>query len=228
MPNVGSPPFLLLVEGQDDRHFVKQVWDKHHNGSSKLLFFNGAEPPFGISDKGNFNELCKDIPTQITTPGREVLGILVDANGDLMKQWHEISSELKKTCKLTGASKHLQLNPSVIPDAPDPTGTIIDSKPRIGIWLMPDNQSPGELEDFAAEMIPEHDPVWPLSKEYIQNIPKQHRKFDCNKTQKAELFAWLATRKEPGRMGAAIGADDLTLDNKPSETFLKWLSDLFK
>ena len=228
MPNVGSPLFLLLVEGQDDRHFVKQIWDKHHNRSSKLLFFNGAEPPFGISDKGNFNELCKDIPTQITTPGREVLGILADANGDPMKQWDEISSELKKTYKLGGASKHLQLDPYEIPDAPDPTGTIINSKPRIGVWLMPDNQSPGELEDFAAKMVPDDDPVWPLSKEYIQNIPKQHRKFNCDKMPKAELFAWLATRYEPGRMGAAIGADDLTLDNEPCETFLNWLTELFE
>lgn len=227
MPNTDSPPFLLLVEGQDDRHFVKQIWDKHYNGSSKLLFFEGAEPPFGISDKGNFNELCKDIPTQITTPGREVLGILADANSNPVKQWDKISSELKKTCDLRGASKHLQLDSAQIPNAPEPTGTIINSKPRIGIWLMPDNASPGELEDFAVQMVPDDDPVWPFSKEYINNIPKQHRKFTSDKTPRAELFAWLATRREPGRMGAAIGSDSLTLNNRPSETFLKWLTELF-
>ena len=93
---------------------------------------------------------------------------------------------------------------------------------------MPDNKSPGELEDFAANMVPDNDPIWPSSRGYIANIPKQDRKFDCDKTPKAELFAWLATRNEPGRMGAAIGASDLALDNEPSETFLKWLSDLFK
>ena len=93
---------------------------------------------------------------------------------------------------------------------------------------MPDNESSGELENFAAQMVPEDDPVWPSSREYIANIPVQDRKFDSGKTPKAELFAWLATRREPGRMGAAIGTDDLSLDNPPSRTFLKWLTDLFK
>ncbi len=93
---------------------------------------------------------------------------------------------------------------------------------------MPDNKSHGELEDFAAQMIPEDDPVWPSSREYIANIPVKDRKFDSDKTPKAELFAWLATRKNPGRMGAAIGADDLSLDNQPSKKFLKWLTELFK
>lgn len=93
---------------------------------------------------------------------------------------------------------------------------------------MPDNESPGELEDFAAKMVPASDPVWPSSREYIANIPDEERKFDSGKAPKAELFAWLATRREPGRMGAAIGADDLSLDNQPSKTFLKWLTDLFE
>ena len=30
---------------------------------------------------------------------------------------------------------------------------------------MPDNEAPGELEDFVAGMIPESDPVWPRSQE---------------------------------------------------------------
>ena len=93
---------------------------------------------------------------------------------------------------------------------------------------MPDNKSSGEIENFAAKMVPKNDPVWPLSKEYIANIPKNARKFALGKTTKAELFAWLAARKEPGRMGAAVGAGDLTLDNEPSKKFLEWLSELFR
>lgn len=122
---------------------------------------------------------------------------------------------------------HLKLKSSQIPPKPVPAGAIIDCKPRIGIWLMPDNKSPGELEDFAVKMVPKNDPVWPLSKAYIANIPKNDRKFAPDKTKKAKLFAWLAARKEPGRMGAAVGAGDLTLNNEPSKKFLEWLSKLF-
>ena len=93
---------------------------------------------------------------------------------------------------------------------------------------MPCNKLPGELEDFAVTMIPGDDPIWPSSRQYITDIPQQDRKFDDEKKPKAELYAWLATRKTPGRMGAAIGAGDLSLNNKPSETFLKWLTELFE
>ena len=52
----------------------------------------------------------------------------------------------------------------VLPDKPEPSGTIIEGRLRIGIWLMPDNSSIGELEDFVGSMIPCGDPVWPCPK----------------------------------------------------------------
>ena len=59
-----------------------------------------------------------------------------------------------------------------LPDQPEPSGTIIEGRLRIGIWLMPDNRSTGELEDFVGSMIPSGDPVWPLSEAYIDGIPE--------------------------------------------------------
>ena len=41
---------------------------------------------------------------------------------------------------------------------------------------MPNNTSPGELENFVSEMIPNDDPVWRLSKDYIDGIPEADRK----------------------------------------------------
>ena len=220
---------LLLVEGQDDRHFVEQLWDKRYAGDGlRPLFYEGAERPFSIEVLEGIEKLCKDIPTQINTPDKEVLGILADANSDLENRWDMISCKIKEAVELSGESKHLQINPNDIPNSPEPTGTIINSKPRIGIWLMPCNELPGELEDFAVTMVPENDPILPSSKQYISDIPQQDRKFYSEKTPKAELFAWLATRRNPGRMGAAIGAGDLSLDNKPNETFLRWLTELFE
>lgn len=220
---------LLLVEGQDDRHFIKQLWDKHYGGDgSKPLFYEGTERPFNIKTLGGVENLCEDIPTQINTPDRGVLGIVADANCDPADRWEMISCKIKEAVELSGESKYVQINPNRIPKTPSAAGTIINSKPRIGIWLMPCNVSTGELEDFVVNMVPEDDPIWPSSKQYISNILPQHRKFDSEKTPKAELFAWLATRKNPGRMGAAVGAGDLSLDNKPSKTFLKWLTKLFE
>ena len=68
-----------------------------------------------------------------------------------------------------------------------PFSGIRPSQPRVGIWLMPDNASTGELEDFVMQLIPEDDSVWPLSKQYIGEIPQADRKFREDKTRRAEL-----------------------------------------
>jgi len=36
---------------------------------------------------------------------------------------------------------------------------------RLGVWLMPDNQNPGKLEDFFALLVPPDDPCWGWSEE---------------------------------------------------------------
>ena len=92
---------------------------------------------------------------------------------------------------------------------------------------MPDNQSLGELEDFVAQMIPEDDPVWPLSQDYIGRIPDEHREFSENKTSTAEVYAWLATREDPRQMGAAIGVRDLDVGGDLCTRFTDWLDRLF-
>ena len=51
--------------------------------------------------------------------------------------------------------------------------------------MWPDNQCPGELEDFVKSMISPKDPVWPRSEEYIDRIPELDRKFLPGKEMKA-------------------------------------------
>ena len=92
---------------------------------------------------------------------------------------------------------------------------------------MPDNESHGELEDFVAQMIPKDDPVWPLSKSYIEGIPEAHRKFSEKKKLRAQLHGWLAARRDPRLMGVAIGANDLDVDVALSRKFAAWLTNLF-
>ena len=115
--------------------------------------------------------------------------------------------------------RSLILDGTVIPETED--------LPRVGIWLMPDNQSTGELEDFVARMIPGDDPVWPLSEDYIEGIPSEDRKFAQSKTQRAKVHAWLAAREDPRQMGQAIRARDLEVNGELCEKFVSWLRRLF-
>lgn len=64
----------------------------------------------------------------------------------------------------------------------------MDGQPRVWVYLMPDNASTGELEDFVMQMIPEGDPVWPRFKRYIGEIPQADRKFPEIKTHSGLNF----------------------------------------
>ena len=194
---------ILLVEGQDDRHVIRHLRDRHQLKSN-----------FCIKDKEGIRELLDSINPEIKVPGRRAVGILVDANDNLNERWQAITNQLLKA--------NVQA-----PLSPDPMGAIIDGLPRVGIWLMPDNTASGELEDFIIQMIPTGDPVWPLSQGYIDGIPEVARTFAKSKTRRAELHAWLATRKDPRKMGLAIGARDLNISGTLCQKFLAWLKKLF-
>lgn len=100
-------------------------------------------------------------------------------------------------------------------------------RPRVGVWLMPDNRSQGELEDFVAQLIPEGDPVWPLAGRYVNDIPRDARRFKQGKILRARIHAWLATRAEPRKMGAALGVGDLDATAPLAKTFAEWLRAVF-
>ncbi len=42
------------------------------------------------------------------------------------------------------------------------------------------------------------------------------------------MYAWLATREEPHRMGTAIGTHDLDIDGPLCQKFVAWLKQLFQ
>lgn len=196
---------VLLVEGRNDRHVVEHVYRKRFE----------SKPPFAVRDKEGFSRLSESIGPELKAPDREVVGIIADANDDLTARWRAITDRLRNAC------------PGIEIGDPEPNGTIAGREPRVGIWLWPDNESGGELEDFVARMIPGDDPVWPLSKCYIQGIPEEHRPFSEGKTARAEIHAWLATRKEPRQMGSAIHTGDLKIDGALASRFASWLENLF-
>ncbi len=211
--NTSAEERVLLVEGQDDMHVVR-----HLRQSCKIL------PAFCVRNKGGINKLLSGIRGEILIEGRTAVGILVDANDDSHSRWQAVTGRIRKA----GIQS---------PSSPEPNGTIIDNRPsddrpverpRVGVWLMPDNKSPGELEDFIARMIPAKDPVWPLSDTYINNIPEGHRKFNQGKILQAKVHAWLATRSKPRPMGTAIETGDLNIEVETSQLFIKWLRELFK
>ena len=176
---------ILLVEGEDDEHVVEH-----------LCRVCRIDRYFTIENEKGYSKLLQGLPVYLKSSGLLALGVLADANDDPEARWQQLVE--------ASAEGGVRL-----PEEPDSSGTLVEGTPRVGVWLMPDNCSAGELEDFARQLIPPEDRVWPLAERYIAGIPEADRRFRPGKISKANLYAWLASRRHPQRMGAAIGAGDL-------------------
>ena len=208
---MGPFTHLLVVEGASDRHAILHLC---------RVARPGLETIFTRLEASGFQGVLGTVTGYVKQDGMIAVGFVVDADDTPEEHWRQVTNEIAE------ANSDIQL-----PQAPDPAGTIIAEdpsigSPRIGIWIMPDNKSTGELEDFAARMIPDGDPVWPHAQEYIDGIPRP-RKFDDDKATKAEVHAWLAARKYPGLIGLAVREGDLDVDGDLAKSFLTWLTRLF-
>lgn len=68
----GTEPRVLLVEGPNDKHVVWQISNRYP-----------ALPDFYIREQNGVNAVLDSIGPELIVPGRQALGILVDADDSL-------------------------------------------------------------------------------------------------------------------------------------------------
>ena len=204
----------ILVEGNSDLQVLKTI-RRCENLQSR----------FHVWPAGGIGTLLKNVPNDLQNPnfvGREstpALGYVIDADDDHLSTWNE----LKLRCQDESIPEQYRV---YLPDQPDPSGTVVERpRPRLwlGVWIMPDNESRGELEDFLVRMVPPENADWPRARRYV----------DCSegdfgrKVTRAEVLAWIATRTTPGRFDEAIANGDLRTDGELCQRFIAWLDRLF-
>jgi hypothetical protein len=149
----------------------------------------------------------------------QTLGIVVDADYDAKARWEAIVHRLEN-------SGYIDL-----PRNPDPAGSIIiqDTKPTIGVWIMPNNFIPGILEDFVAQLIPQDDLLKLKVQDALVDIEVNNlSRYSAVARPKAFIHTWLAWQENPGQpMGQAITAHVLQHDNEIAVKFVAWLTKLF-
>lgn len=197
---------LLWVEGKNDQHVFYNLL-KHHQ----------IPEQFEIIDN-----ILDDLPVQLKASELQRLGIVVDADLDIKPRWDALSRIL------TGAGQ------VALPSTPDPAGTIVEVEQAdrvltVGLWIMPDNQLPGLLEDFVSFLVPANDPLWGRAEDCVRHIPEKQRRFRDQHRVKAYLHTWLAWQKEPGKpMGQAITARYLDANLPPAHQLMSWVKQLFE
>lgn len=202
---------ILLVEGIDDEHVLK-----HLCGS------RGVPALDEVKSHGGVDQLLDSFPVRLKESGDgNILGVVVDADTDLNFRWQSLRNRLT------------QAGYEAVPDSPMNDGTILDPPvgtllPRVGIWIMPDNQVEGILEDFLRFLVPEGSRLFEHVTSSVAAIPRGERRFGQLAEPKAIIHTWLAWQQEPGKpLGQAITARYLDPAVVQVDVLVSWLNRLF-
>lgn len=164
-------------------------------------------------------ELLALIPNVLQSSDLQTLGIVLDADASAQSTWQSVRAILEKS----GFSS--------LPSAPNPDGTIIEQPnlPKVGIWIMPDNQSPGEIEDFFLQMIPAENALLHRAEGTVKDLIAQEQNlFPASDRSKAQTHTWLAWQPEPGRsMGVALKSNWAEGQHPLAERLAAWFTQLF-
>ena len=220
---------ILFVEGADDQHTIWAICEQHKVEETFIVEVPDGKgkinPKARTTEKGGIDNVLKATELYLIagSSATECLGIVIDADENLEGRWGSVLAILNRA----GYQN--------LPDKPDQEGTIIkqDYLPAFGVWIMPDNQTHGMLEDFLDFLIPdkENNKIWTKavssSQEVLDEI-EEDRRFSEIHLSKAKIHAYLAWQKESGKpFGMAITAKYLETDNQECKKFVDWLNRLF-
>lgn len=206
---------VLLVEGPDDREVFRHLTNRHGFGDQ-----------ISVEACGGIGEAFESLDTRLLAENDQWIGIVVDVDEGvpahpIQRRWTRVRAILRDR----GYTR--------VPQRPHVDGTIIRQagRPVVGVWLMPDNELPGMLEDFVGRLIPDEEPsrrLWIRAMAAVQAIPEDERLFGPTDVSKATIHTWLAWQEEPGNpMGLAIRKGFLNPHASHALKLIAWLRDLF-
>lgn len=208
---MADPDVYLLVEGKNDKQVIKNLCIQNRIPVPEI------ETPG--KDEG-VEALLAGLRDRLNAETLRTMGIIVDADQALPARWQSLKDRLRKA------------GYSDCPTDPLQSGWVSVSLnlPRIGVWVMPDNQLPGMLEDFVKRLIPDNDALLPYAENVLNEIERDgRRRYGNNDRPKSLIHTWLAWQKKPGMpMGLAITEHALSHDSPLAQTFVAWLKCLFE
>jgi hypothetical protein len=212
MPPLESSPYRLFVEGPDDLHTVIHVLAR--NGYD---WDDESKVRPHVDSLGGVTKLLESL-TVILKSSYERVGVVIDANASLSDRWAQLQAR--------AASAGVEL-----PDSPVPEGTIVPGLrlgSRFGVWLMPDNSSPGSLESFLSRLVPAGDPCWTYADEAAIEARRRGARCPEKDHLKSRLHTWLAWQEESGLpFGTALRARVFQHDSEDALRFVSWFRRLF-
>lgn len=213
---LNHPTALLLVEGNDDFHVIHSLCKQFNINVRNLENPKGGE--FSIKDCKGIDKLIEQIPILFKSSNKlKNLGIIIDADNDLQARWDTIKNLLQKIGFPI---------PNILPR----DGLILNTASvNIGVWVMPNNNLNGMLEDFVSFLIPPNDKLLPLIEATLIDIEGNgFNNYPLIHKSKALIYSWLAVQKVPGTtLGQSITKKYLTTDEANCHLLVDWIKNLF-
>lgn len=168
------------------------------------------------------SNLLESIPVRLKASEQgDIVGVVIDADTDLILRWQSLRDRL------------ITVGYPDVPEHPVSDGTILEPPndrllPRVGIWIMPNNQTIGILEDFLRFLIPQESRLLTHVESSVAAIPEEERLFSNSAKSKVIIHTWLAWQKNPGKpLGTAITARFLDPNVSQADKLVSWLTRLF-
>jgi hypothetical protein len=199
---------VLLVEGKNDCHVIFALCKAH-----------GIPESFGLYDCESDDGVLKRLNALIhPTDKPETIGVVLDIDVRTVEsRWQQIQGKIESY----GYD---------FPELPNPAGTILPlngDKPKLGIWLMPNNQNPGMLEDFLMPLA--NAKSISFAAESVNSAKEKGvTTFKDVHHSKAVIHTYLAWQDEPGKpLGQSITSHVLNPETDIARLFTAWLTELF-
>lgn len=204
----------LLVEGNNDKHVVYALAESYKLPEN-----------FDVVDCDGIENVYRQLAMRLTNPSTvRAIGIVVDADNDVCSKIEKFLCVLspchayeKKSIKQT--VEGIVLEP------------IVETYPKVGLWVMPNNQDTGMLENFVMNMANEEDKqLLEKADEVLDELKKKGlQRFKEVQRPKAKVHTFLAWQKTPGiPMGQAITSRALDVNSEIPAKFVEWLKRLFQ
>ncbi len=184
----------------------------------------GDRPQEWVADVKSFNgveDLLKPgvIEAESKIPGLKAIGIIVDANDRFESRW----SSIRERCRKIAADFPEEL----------PAGGVIHPNEhglRIGVWIMPDNQSRGMLETFLGYLVaPSLSRLWAFAQKCCARSRKHGSPCADSHHDKSRIYTFLAWLEPPGRsLNVSVQARAFDARSPLCEQFVRWFIDLYQ
>lgn len=231
---------VLLVEGINDLHAVRNLVFRHgipvHYREDREQGAGPEECVFEIKQAGMIEDnegggesnLSRMIRSHLKAEDILTLGIVADADNEPATCWEgRINDLFEFEDRAFTSIEDYDTRDGWIGETQNSIGDPV----RVGLWVMPDNESKGALEDFAARLIPaaEDDQyLWDYAVDVVDGLEVQ--RFRDADRGKAQMHSWLAWQDPPRELiGRSISRETGGLDphSELAQRFVDWIQRLF-